>query len=156
MPHKKLEANLEKYAGQILRNNTIENELYKEHNIKRGLRNDNGTGVLVGITRVGEVVGYTKENGVKVPCEGEVYYRGYALSDLVKGFQADRRLGFEEIVYLLLFAKLPTKEELDYFNQVLDESRALPKGYKEDVIIKMSSQQHYEQTTTFSVDALFL
>lgn len=137
MPHKKLEANLAKYADQILRNNTIENSLYAEHNIKRGLRNDNGTGVLVGITRVGEVVGYTKENGVKVPCEGEVYYRGYALSDLVKGFQKDRRLGFEEIVYLLLFAKLPTKQELDYFNSVLDESRALPKGYKEDVIIKI-------------------
>ncbi len=137
MSQRKLEANLEKYADAILQNNTIDNALYKEHNIKRGLRNDNGTGVLVGATKVGEVVGYLNENGVKVPCEGEVYYRGYALSELAEGFQRDHRLGFEEIVYLLLFAKLPNHIELDYFNQVLDEARALPKGYKEDVIMKI-------------------
>lgn len=137
MNQNKLEAKLEKYAKAIEINNTIANAVYTENNIKRGLRNDNGTGVLVGITRVGEVVGYTKENGVKVPVEGEVYYRGYALSDLVKGFQSENRLGFEEIVYLLLFAKLPTKEELKDFNEILDASRELPKGYKEDVIIKI-------------------
>lgn len=137
MSQKKLEEKLLPYAQVIKKNNTIASELYSQHNIKRGLRNENGTGVLVGITRVGEVVGYIKENGVKIPCEGEVYYRGYALSDLVKGFLAEKRLGYEEIVYLLLFAKLPTRQELIDFNEILDECRDLPAGYKEDVIIKI-------------------
>lgn len=137
MSQKKLEVKLKDYAKTIQDNNTIESRLYAEHNIKRGLRNDNGTGVLVGITRVGEVKGYIKDNGNKIPCEGELYYRGYALSDLVLGFQKEKRLGFEEIVYLLLFAKLPTAIELKDFNQILDDCRDLHSGFKEDVIIRI-------------------
>lgn len=128
---------IKEIAQLIQENNKINDALYSKHDIKRGLRNENGTGVLVGITRVGEVVGYTIENGVKIPCAGEVYYRGYALSKLVNGFLKEHRLGFEEIVYLLLVGKLPKIHELEHFNQVLDQNRALPKGYKEDVILKI-------------------
>lgn len=128
---------IKEIAQLIQENNKINDALYSKHDIKRGLRNENGTGVLVGITRVGEVVGYTIDNGVKIPCAGEVYYRGYALSKLVNGFLKEHRLGFEEIVYLLLVGKLPKIHELEHFNQVLDQNRALPKGYKEDVILKI-------------------
>lgn len=138
MPHQKyLEEKLAPYAQVISTQNKIEPELYAKNNIKRGLRNDNGTGVLVGITRVGEVVGYRKENDVKIPTEGHLYYRGHAIDDLVKGFQTEKRHGFEEVVYLLLFGKLPTQAELTEFNELLDDSRDLPQGYKEDVIIKI-------------------
>lgn len=121
----------------IEQTNTIDPKLYPEHNIKRGLRNENGTGVLVGITRVGSVIGYRKENDKKVPIDGELYYRGYSIFDLVKGFQNENRLGFEEIIYLLLFGKCPTQEELNQFNRALDERRELPKHYQEDVILKI-------------------
>ena len=97
---------LEEWSEIIEQRNTIDPKLYPEHNIKRGLRNENGTGVLVGITRVGSVIGYRKENDVKIPTEGRLYYRGYDLFDLVDGFQKENRLGFEETVYLLLFGRL--------------------------------------------------
>ena len=128
---------LEEWSRIIELHNTIEPKLYPLHNIKRGLRNENGTGVLVGITRVGSVVGYRKENDVKIPIEGQLFYRGYNLFDLVEGFQKEERLGFEETVYLLLFGKCPNAQELEDFNQALEERRELPRHYKEDVIIKI-------------------
>jgi citrate synthase len=128
---------LEEWSRIIELHNTIEPKLYPLHNIKRGLRNENGTGVLVGITRVGSVVGYRKENDVKIPIEGQLFYRGYNLFDLVEGFQKEKRLGFEETVYLLLFGKCPNAQELEDFNQALEERRELPRHYKEDVIIKI-------------------
>lgn len=132
-----IEKTLAPIAESLKQQTMIDAKLYQEHNVKRGLRNENGTGVLVGMTRVGEVVGYTKEEGKKIPCDGQVYYRGYALNDLVEGFQKEKRLGFEEIIYLLLFAKLPSSQELKDFNDLLDECRDLPSGYKEDVILKI-------------------
>ena len=80
----------------------IDPELYVKYNVKRGLRNEDHTGVLVGLTRIGDVVGYRTENGQVIPIEGQLLYRGYQLDDLVKGFQAENRHGFEEICYLLL------------------------------------------------------
>lgn len=131
------EQHIEEWSKIIEQRNTIDPKLYPEHNIKRGLRNENGTGVLVGITRVGSVIGYRKENDVKIPTEGRLYYRGYDLFDLVDGFQKEKRLGFEETVYLLLFGKCPNEQELKDFNHALEERRDLPRHYKEDVIIKI-------------------
>lgn len=128
---------LEEWSKVIEQKNTIDPKLFPEHNIKRGLRNENGTGVLVGITRVGSVVGYRKENDKKIPIEGQLYYRGYNLFDLVDGFQKEKRLGFEETIYLLLFGKCPNAQELSDFNQALEDRRELPKHYKEDVILKI-------------------
>ena len=131
------EQHIESWSKIIEERNTIDPKLYPQHNIKRGLRNENGTGVLVGITRVGSVIGYRKENDVKIPTEGRLYYRGYDLFDLVNGFQKEQRLGFEETIYLLLFGKCPNAQELAEFNQALEDRRDLPKQYKEDVIIKI-------------------
>ena len=131
------EQHIESWSKIIEERNTIDPKLYPQHNIKRGLRNENGTGVLVGITRVGSVIGYRKENDVKIPTEGRLYYRGYDLFDLVNGFQKEQRLGFEETIYLLLFGKCPNAQELAEFNQALENRRDLPKQYKEDVIIKI-------------------
>ena len=131
------EQHIESWSKIIEERNTIDPKLYPQHNIKRGLRNENGTGVLVGITRVGSVIGYHKENDVKIPTEGRLYYRGYDLFDLVNGFQKEQRLGFEETIYLLLFGKCPNAQELAEFNQALENRRDLPKQYKEDVIIKI-------------------
>jgi len=137
LSQKDIELKLSLLAQTIATNNKIDPTLYAANNIKRGLRNDDGTGVLVGITRVGEVVGYKKIDGVKVPAEGQLFYRGLNLSDIVDGFQSEKRHGFEETIYLLLFGVLPTHEQLEEFNLLLDECRDLPQGYKEDVIIKI-------------------
>lgn len=131
------EQHIESWSKIIEQRNTIDPKLYPQHNIKRGLRNENGTGVLVGITRVGSVIGYRKENDVKIPVDGRLYYRGYDLFDLVNGFQKEQRLGFEETIYLLLFGKCPNAQELVEFNQALEVRRDLPRNYKEDVIIKI-------------------
>ena len=137
MAKKILDEKLHALAKIVKDNGVIAPELYETHNIKRGLRNANGTGVLVGITRVGSVIGYEKVDGVKVPCEGRLYYRGVNLFNLVGGFQKEKRTGYEETVYLLLFGNLPTRDQLEEFTKILEECRNLPVGYKEDVILKI-------------------
>jgi len=137
MVKKLLDDKIHALAQRIKENGRIDPELYEFHNVKRGLRNANGTGVLVGITKVGAVIGYEKIEGLKVPCEGRLYYRGINLFDIVNGFQSEKRTGFEETVYLLLFGVLPNETELEEFRQMLEECRTLPRGYKEDVILKI-------------------
>lgn len=103
-------------AHLLENNNFIDSDLYVENNVKRGLRNANGTGVLVGLTRIGNVVGYdVDENKNKIPREGTLYYRGYNIEDLVNNCVKEQRFGFEEITYLLIFGELPSKSELEYF-----------------------------------------
>jgi citrate synthase len=128
---------LSEWAEIVKATNIIPQELYEQNNVKRGLRNANGTGVLVGITHVGNVVGYEKVNDVKIPVEGQLFYRGISLYDLVDGFQKEGRLGFEETTFLLLFGHLPNALELAQFNELLDDARTLPHNYKEDVILKI-------------------
>jgi citrate synthase len=128
---------LSEWAEIVKKTNVIPQELYEQNNVKRGLRNANGTGVLVGITHVGNVVGYEKVNDVKIPVEGQLFYRGISLYDIVDGFQRDGRLGFEETTFLLLFGHLPNATELATFNELLDDARTLPHSYKEDVILKI-------------------
>ena len=131
---------IEEFRSAIKRNYTINNELYNEYNVKRGLRNANGTGVLVGLTRIGYVHAYIMDENEKVPVEGRLLYRGIDINDFVEGFQRDRRFGFEECCYLLLFGELPTREQLEAFTRLLSENRRLPDGFTRDLILKAPSK----------------
>lgn len=128
---------LKDLAEGIVARDKIDSALYDKYDIRKGLRNKDGTGVLVGITRIGYVTGYDKVDGKKVATDGDLLYRGYSVHDLVKDFTQADRYGFEETAYLLLFGQLPTKEELTAFNNLLMESRTLPDKYLEDVILRI-------------------
>ncbi len=117
-------------------NAKIDQELYLKYNVKRGLRNDDGTGVLVGLTTIGDVHGYVIDEGEIKPVEGRLRYRGIDIKELVKGFQSENRYGFEETAFLLLFGKLPNKKELSDFCELLNLYRNLPEGFKENIILK--------------------
>ena len=108
-------------------------------NIKRGLRNSDGTGVMVGYTGVGSVLGYSMLDGERVPMEGRLMYRGYDLSDLVRSYSEEKRFGYIETAYLLLFGKLPTRDELSQFNTLIHELTPLPENFTEDMILKNPS-----------------
>ena len=117
----------------------IDNELYTKYNVKRGLRNQDGTGVLVGLTTVGEVSGYIVVDNEKVAVPGKLSYRGIEIRDIIEGLDG-RRMGFEEIIYLLLFSKLPNKDELDEFCDITSSYRDLPYGFTEDMVLKSPSK----------------
>ncbi|QEK13569.1 citrate/2-methylcitrate synthase [Crassaminicella thermophila] len=131
---------LEFLADLALKNNLINPEFYEMYNVKRGLRNKNGTGVLVGLTDIGSVEGYILKDNKKIPMDGQLFYRGINIKDIVTGFQNENRPGYEEVAYLLLFGKLPTKNELADFNNLLDESRHLPHSFTENMILKIPSK----------------
>ncbi len=120
--------------------NYIDSRIYEKANIKRGLRNKDGTGVMVGVTQIGTVHGYYMEDGEKKPMQGKLIYRGINVEDLIRGFACEDRFGFEETAYLLLMGKLPNREQLDGFNAVMDEFRPLPHMFSEDMIIKQPSR----------------
>lgn len=131
---------MDKMTSVFEKNNRINPEFYKNYNIKSGLRNENGTGVKVGLTEVSSVVGYILENEIKKPTEGKLYYRGIELKEIVNGYSNEKRRGFEEVVYLLLFGELPTENQLVEFNIVLDSYRMLPKTFTENMILKIPSK----------------
>ncbi len=114
-------------------------ETFKQYGVKRGLRNDDGTGVTAGLTSVGTVTGYYIDDGEKIPAEGHLRYRGYDITDLVRNAEKENRFGFEEVVYLLLFGNLPTKDELHTFSRLIGNLRTLPAGFTEDMILKAPS-----------------
>ena len=121
-------------------NDQIDSELYTKYNVKRGLRNANGTGVIVGLTKISNVVGYDlDEANNKIPVEGKLYYRGYSIEDLVRNCLAENRFGYEETAYLLLFGALPDKKQLDEYCKVLGEKRDLPLGFARDMILTAPS-----------------
>ena len=122
-----------------IENGAIDPELYGKYDVKRGLRDINGKGVLAGLTEISEVCSSTVIDGVSVPCEGKLYYRGMDIEDIVKGFVTEKRFGFEETVYLLLFGKLPKKEELSDFCALLAKYRTLPTSFVRDIILKAPS-----------------
>ena len=113
-------------------------DLYVEYDVKRGLRDSNGKGVLTGLTEISDVLSYKLVGGRKIPCDGELYYQGYEVRDLIDGF-GDRKYGFEETTYLLLFGDLPTKEQLDTFKGLLGEMQELTAKFIRDVIMKAPS-----------------
>jgi citrate synthase len=126
-------------------NSNIDPQLHERFNTKRGLRNSDGTGVLVGLTAIGDVHSYIMDEQEKIPVEGRLYYRGIEINDLVKGFQKEKRHGFDEVCYLLLFGQLPTDEQLNYFKQMVYESRLLPESFTEDMILKAPSRDIMNQ-----------
>ncbi len=126
--------------ANICQSHTINPELYGKYEVKRGLRDVNGRGVLTGLTEIGEIKSYIIDNSEYVPCEGQLFYRGYDIEDIVKGFLDEDRFGFEEVTYLLLFGKLPTKEELTKFCGLLSSYRTLPTSFVRDIIMKAPSK----------------
>ncbi len=126
----------ERAFAECLETSDIPNELYDKYNVKKGLRNANGTGVLVLLTKISDVYGYKIVDEKKIDDDGHLYYRGYDIFDLIKEKQ---KFGFERVCYLILFSKLPTEEELNEFHEVLSNEYSLPKGFAEDVIFKNTS-----------------
>lgn len=129
---------LKKLVEYSMRSGQIDGKLYEEYDVKRGLRDSSGKGVLTGLTEISDVVSFGYVDGEKVPIDGELYFQGVNVRDLVKGF-ANRRFAFEETTYLLLFGKLPTKEQLDEFIEILGEFRSLPDTFVRDVVMKAPS-----------------
>ena len=128
-------------AKNLAARNQIPEQLYIENKVKRGLRNSNGTGVVVGLTHIGEVIGYDKdEKGNKIPKDGKLFYRGYDVEDLVNNAILEDRFGFEEISYLLMLGELPTKKQLETFNSILGDHRELPMGFARDMILTAPSK----------------
>ena len=113
--------------------------LYDKYNVKRGLRDKNGKGVVAGLTHISEINAFKMVDGVKTPCNGELYYRGIDVKKLIQGFLQDNRPGFEETAYLLLFGVLPNAHDLEEFKQILNDSRVLPVNFTRDVIMKAPS-----------------
>ncbi|QAT43495.1 citrate/2-methylcitrate synthase [Aminipila luticellarii] len=128
-------------AKILSKTDIIPDSLYIEKDVKRGLRNANGTGVIVGLTKVGDVIGYDfDEQGNKIAIDGKLYYRGYDVEDLFNNCVKENRFGFEEVTYLLLFGELPSKEELSEFTKLLGAKRELPKGFARDMILTAPSK----------------
>lgn len=117
----------------------IDSSFYERFNVKRGLRNSDGTGVLVGLTEVGEVMSYIVDDAERIPVEGRLFYQGIEISDIVSGFYQNKRFGFEETAYLLLFGELPTAEQQSEFEALLSACRDLPDNFTEDMILKAPS-----------------
>ena len=132
---------------------TIDPALYSEYDVKRGLRDLNGKGVLVGLTQISDVCATKIENGERVPADGELYYRGYNVKDIVTGIEEQSHFGFEESTYLLLFGTLPTKRQLDDFTSLLSEYRTLPTSFVRDIIMKAPSKddEHLSQKRTYLI-----
>ena len=114
----------------------IDPSLYAKYDVKRGLRDLNGKGVVAGLTEISDIISSKEVNGESVPCEGELYYRGINIKDLTSGFIKENRFGFEETVYLLLFGSLPNQQESADFKELLSKYRTLPTNFVRDVVMK--------------------
>lgn len=130
---------LKELAQNIEAKYQIDQQLYIDFNVKRGLRNKDGSGVLVGITRIGGVTGFVKEEEEIIPVEGKLKYRGIDIQDIISTIALENRNGFEEITFLLLFGTLPNLQELNSFKAIIDSYLELPPGFKENMILKAPS-----------------
>ena len=130
---------INKLSEHICENSIIEPSLYSKHKVNRGLRDLNGKGVLTGLTEISEVSSRKIVDGQEVLCDGELFYRGYNVVDLVSDFIKNDRFGFEETIYILLFGDLPTAQELEEFKRLLFDYRSLPNSFIRDVIMKAPS-----------------
>ena len=127
---------MDSLCGEYRRHNQIDPADYERYQVKRGLRNPDGTGVMAGVTQIGSVMGYYVQDGERVPAPGKLIYRGIDVEALIDGFVGEGRFGFEETAYLLLFGALPTRQQLSDFNAVLSQLRPLPPNFTEDMILK--------------------
>ena len=127
------------FEQELLKNHHIDPNLYVEYNVKRGLRDSAGKGVLTGLTEISDVNGYNLINGRQIPADGRLYYQGINVQDIISGLNG-RRFGFEETAYLLLFGELPKKDQLKQFEGMLGEYRQLPTNFVRDIIMKAPSR----------------
>ncbi len=127
------------YSRLCEKANRIDSDLYGKYDVKRGLRDLNGQGVLAGLTEISEIISCSIVDHDTVPCDGRLYYRGINVEDLAAGFLQDERFGFEEVTYLLLFGSLPDEKELEHFSKVLGSYRTLPTSFVRDIIMKAPS-----------------
>ena len=131
---------IRKMAAECEASSTIDSTLFDKYEVKRGLRDLNGQGVLTGLTEVSEIRSYTVVDHDMVPCEGKLYYQGIDIEDIVDGFLQEKRFGYEEVVYLLLFGNLPTEGQLEDLKDILAEYRkSLPPSFVRDIIMKAPS-----------------
>ena len=143
-----LEQKLAHYSESARASSIVDSSLYTKYEVKRGLRDISGKGVLAGLTEISEVMAYRIEEGDLIPCEGRLFYRGYDIRDLVNGFLEDKRFGFEEICYLLIMGHLPTKEEYTEFRQVLGSLMTLPDEFLRNTIMNAPGQDMMNQLAT--------
>jgi len=127
-------------CGDIREAYQIDSEQYKHHMIKRGLRNDDGTGVMAGVTRIGSVQGYYLQDNGRVPIPGKLYYRGIDVEDIVSHHAENDTFGYEEVAYLLLIGSLPNMQQFEQFDTILSHARMLPANFTEDMILKAPSK----------------
>ena len=141
MQYDNLEDKLSQLVEYTKDSGKIDLSLYTEYDVKRGLRDSTGKGVLTGLTEISDVIGFDidERTGEKVPTDGRLYFQGYNVADLIKGMEG-RRFGFEEITYLLLFGSLPTEPQLNDFNEILSIYRELPDTFVRDVVMKATSK----------------
>ena len=130
---------IESLCQEYQKHNYIDPAFYERYDVKRGLRNADGTGVMAGVTQIGNVLGYYVQDGERHPAPGKLVYRGVDVEELIGGFVSEGRFGFEETAYLLLFGSLPTREQLTTFQHLLSEHQALPPMFTEDMILKAPS-----------------
>lgn len=130
---------MKKFSEVAEKNSEIDTSLYQKYDVKRGLRHSDGRGVLVGLTKIGDVIGYDIIDGKKVPIPGRLVYRGYNIEDLIADAESRDEFGFEQTIYLLLFGELPTRSELAAFCALLEKYRVLPDNFIEDMIMKAPS-----------------
>ena len=130
---------IKKYAEKFYQEDRISQELFEEYNVKRGLRDINGKGVVAGLTSISKIISSKDVNGKSVPCDGRLYYRGYNVQELLRGIGEDDGFGAEEVIYLLLMGDLPDRKALEDFRQLLGEYRTLPTNFVRDVIMKAPS-----------------
>lgn len=136
---KELDEIVNKYLKGYDESGKIDQSLYKKYDVKRGLRDSDGRGVLTGLTEISDVAGFKDNNGVRTPIPGELYYQGYNIKELVKGFEGSKH-GFEETIFLLLFGALPTEPQLNKFMEVMGTLRPLPENFNRDIIMKSPSK----------------
>ena len=148
----KVTPEIEKLTQICRENDKLDLSLYGKYDVKRGLRDLNGKGVLAGLTQISNVQATKIVDGKEVPCAGKLSYRGYDIKDLTNGFINDRRFGFEEVTYLLLFGKLPDQEELNGFSEPAYASAEFCKGCHYEGTI----QRYYERSVKKRADTLFL
>lgn len=130
----------EKHASVCFENDAISPILYKEYGVNTGLRDEKGTGVLTGLTRVSDIVSSKIIDGRRVPCDGELWYRGYRIEELISSI-GDDASGFDKIAYLLLMGELPTQQQILEFSDLISQCRTLPTNFTRDVIMKVLSDE---------------
>ena len=130
---------LDELTGYCTESGKIDQNLYVNYDVKRGLRDSTGKGVLTGLTEISDVIGYDVIDGERVPTDGRLYYQGYNVEDLERGFHGSK-FGFEETMYLLLFGKLPNEQQFKRFVEMMECYRELPRKFTRDVILKAPSK----------------